>query len=236
MPDRTRARELAAEFNRKGDPTGWFEILYQEGQAGKSTVPWANLCPNPRLLDFGNTHPQQTAGKRALTIGSGLGDDAEQLAAWGFGTTAFDISETAIRASRKRFPKTGVEYVAANLLEPPSPCVTLSILSLRPTHSRFCQPLFRPRAIENIADFLRPGGRLLLIAAAANRPTRKARCLASHRAELSAFTAAGLQELSFEDFLDLEDPADPPSPLSSPLHGEIGVTSPSRGIPSFFQR
>jgi hypothetical protein len=29
------------------------------------------------------------------------------------------------------------------------------------------------------------------------------------RAELSAFTAAGLEELSFEDFLDLEDPADP---------------------------
>ncbi len=29
------------------------------------------------------------------------------------------------------------------------------------------------------------------------------------RAELSAFTAVGLEELSFEDFLDLEDPADP---------------------------
>jgi hypothetical protein len=29
------------------------------------------------------------------------------------------------------------------------------------------------------------------------------------RAELSAFTAVGLEELSFEDFLDLEGPADP---------------------------
>jgi len=29
------------------------------------------------------------------------------------------------------------------------------------------------------------------------------------RAELSAFTAAGLDELSFADSLDLEDPAEP---------------------------
>jgi hypothetical protein len=29
------------------------------------------------------------------------------------------------------------------------------------------------------------------------------------RAELSAFTTAGLQEISFEDLLDFEDPAEP---------------------------
>ncbi len=52
IPDRTRARELAAEFYLKGDPTGWFEPLYREAEAGKSTVPWADLCPNPHLLGF----------------------------------------------------------------------------------------------------------------------------------------------------------------------------------------
>jgi len=210
MPDRTRARELAAEFNRKGDPTGWFEILYQEGQAGKSTVPWANLCPNPRLLDFWNTHPQQTAGKRALTIGSGLGDDAEQLAAWGFRTTAFDISETAIRASRKRFPKTGVEYVAANLLEPPSPWRHSFHFVFEANTLQVLPASLRPRAIENIAGFLRPGGRLLLIARGREPSDPEGQMpWPLTRAELSAFTAVGLEELSFEDFLDLEDPADP---------------------------
>src|SRR5260370_24966153 len=119
MKDRARARELAAEFHRKGDPTGWFERLYQEGEAGKSTVPWANLCPNPFLLDFWKTHPLPTAGKTALTIGSGLGDDAEQLATCGFRTTTFDISETAILASRKRFPAPSVESCTTNFLEPP---------------------------------------------------------------------------------------------------------------------
>jgi 2-polyprenyl-3-methyl-5-hydroxy-6-metoxy-1,4-benzoquinol methylase len=119
MPDRTRARELAAEFIRSGDPTGWFEPLYQEAEAGKSVVPWATLCTNPHLLGFWKAHPQSTAGKLTLVIGSGLGDDAEQLATWGYRVTAFDISETAIRTTCRRFPNTDVKYVAANLLEPP---------------------------------------------------------------------------------------------------------------------
>jgi SAM-dependent methyltransferase len=210
MRDRTRARELAAEFNRKGDPTGWFEPLYQEGEAGKSTVPWANLCPNPRLLDFWNIYPQQTAGKTALTIGCGLGDDAEQLAAWGFRTTAFDISETAIRASRKRFPHTTVEYLTANLLGPPSTWHRSFHFVFEANTLQVLPAALRPRAIENIAGFLCPGGRLLLIARGRESSDPEGQMpWPLTRAELSAFTAAGLEELSFEDFLDLEDPADP---------------------------
>ena len=52
MRDRTRARQLAAEYLAKGDPTGWFEHLYREGEEGKSIVPWMELRPNPNLLDF----------------------------------------------------------------------------------------------------------------------------------------------------------------------------------------
>jgi SAM-dependent methyltransferase len=209
MKDRARARELAAEFNRKGDPTGWFELLYQEGEAGKSTVPWANLRPNPRLLDFWNTHPQETAGRTALTIGCGLGDDAEQLAAWGFRTTAFDISETAIRASRKRFPNSNVEYLAANLLDPPSRWRHSFNFVFEANTLQVLPAALRPRAIENIAGFLCPGG-LLLVIARGREPSDPEGQMPWPliRAELSAFTAAGLEEISFEDFLDLEDPAD----------------------------
>ncbi len=210
MKDRARARELAAEFNRKGDPTGWFEPLYQEGEAGKSVIPWANLYPNSRLLDFWNTHPQQTAGKMALTIGGGLGDDAEQLAAWGFPTTAFDISETAIRAFRKRFPTTTVEYLAANLLERPSKWRHAFHFVFEANTLQVLPAPLRSRAIENIAGFLCPGG-LLLVIARGREPSDPEGQMPwpVTRTELSAFTAAGLQELSFEDFLDLEDPAEP---------------------------
>jgi len=102
--ERKRARELAAEFLAKGNPTGWFEALYQEAESGITTVPWADLAPNPHLLDFWQAHPQLSAHKTAVVVGCGLGDDAEQLIQWGFQTTAFDISETAIRRARQRFP------------------------------------------------------------------------------------------------------------------------------------
>ena len=210
MKDRARARELAAEFHRKGDPTGWFEPLYQEGEAGKSTVPWANLRPNHFLLDFWSAHPQQTTGKTALTIGSGLGDDAERLATWGFRTTAFDISETAIRASRKRFPNSTVDYVSVNLLEPPSAWRRTFDFVFEANTLQVLPARLRARAIENIAGFLCPGGLLLVIARGREPSDPEGQMpwpLTS--AELSAFTAADLEQISFEDLLDLEDPAEP---------------------------
>lgn len=210
MKDRARARELAAEYNRKGDPTGWFEPLYREGEAGKTTVPWADLRPNPRLLDFWNTRSQPTAGKTALTIGSGLGDDAEQLAAWGFRTIAFDISETAIRASRRRFPVTKVEYFAANLLHPPSTWRRAYDFVFEANTLQVLPATLRSQAIEKIAGFLRPGGLLLLIARGREPADPEGQMpWPLTRPELSGFTAAGLQELSFEDLLDPEDPAEP---------------------------
>ena len=109
MPDRIRTRELAAEYIRKGDPLGWFEALYQEAERGDGAIPWAEREPNPRLIEFWKAHPLETAGKRALVIGSGFGDDAEQLAAWGFRTTGFDISKTAIETAKKLHPASKVE-------------------------------------------------------------------------------------------------------------------------------
>src|SRR5437016_13579642 len=166
MRDRRRARELAAEFHRRGDPTGWFEALYREAEEGKSTIPWADYHPTPHLVAFWIQHPQQTAGKSALVVGSGLGDDAEQLAAWGFRTTAFDISETAIRGTRKRFPNTKVEYTAANLLDPPSSWRRAFHFVFEANTLQVLPAAFRLRAIENIAGFLCSGGLLLLIARA----------------------------------------------------------------------
>ncbi|MGC2529737.1 MAG: hypothetical protein WA639_18455, partial [Candidatus Acidiferrum sp.] len=61
MPgDRTRAKELATEFIRKGDPTGWFEHLYREGEEGRSVIPWADRGANSSLLEFWSAHPQTT--------------------------------------------------------------------------------------------------------------------------------------------------------------------------------
>jgi ubiquinone/menaquinone biosynthesis C-methylase UbiE len=208
MPDRTRARELATEFIRKGDPTGWFEPLYQEAETGKSTVPWVDLCPNPHLLGFWNAHPQQTAGKFALVIGCALGDDAEQLANWGFQTTAFDISETAIRSAKMRYPNSRVEYVTADLFAPTASWqhnfdFVLEIYTLQTLPAAL-----RPPAITKMTEFLRPNGLLLLIARGREPSDPEGQLpWPLTRSELSAYSAAGLKELSFEDLRDPEDPA-----------------------------
>ena len=207
MKDRTRMRELAAEFNRKGDPTGWFEVLYQEGEAGKSLVPWVDYHPTPSLVGFWMAHPQETAGKSALVVGSGFGDDAEQLAAWGFRTTAFDISETAIRATRKRFAHSAVEYHVADLLEPPT-LWRASFDFVFEAHTLQVLPAsLRAPAIQKIASFLGSGGLLLVVARARepDEPEGQAPWPLT-RSELSAFNELGLEELLFEVIPDVGEP------------------------------
>jgi len=198
---------LASESLRRGDPLGWFERLYQEAEAGKCAVPWADLRANPHLLDFWRTHPQLTAGKSALVIGSGLGDDAEQLTAWGYQTTAFDISETAIRATRTRFPDSPVEYLAADLFAPPPAWLHNFDFVLEAYTLQVLPEDIRPRAIEKIVSFLKVGGMLLVIA----RGREKKDPLGEMpwqltREELQKFTYAGQQPISFEEYFDSEEP------------------------------
>ncbi|MGA3294888.1 MAG: class I SAM-dependent methyltransferase [Candidatus Acidiferrales bacterium] len=208
MPDRrARARELAAEFIQKGAPVGWFEVLYQEAEAGKSEVPWADQRPAPHLVDFWKTHPIETAGKSALVIASGLGDDAEQLATWGFKTTAFDIAPTAIKAAKKRFPNTAVEYVVADLFDPPAAWSHHFDFVFEANTLQALPAELRPPAIEKMAQFVKPGGHLLLIARGREETDPEGNLpWPLVRGELEGFKRAGLVEESFEDFADPEPP------------------------------
>ena len=207
MKDRRRAGELAAEFHGRGDPTGWFEALYREAEEGKSAVPWVDYHPTPPLVGFWIQHPQQTAGKSALVVGSGFGDDAEQLAAWGYRTTAFDVSETAIRNTRKRFPNSKVEYHAANLLNPPAHWCGQFDFVLESHTLQVLPASLRPQATKNIAAFLHPGGHLLVIARH-REPTDPEGQMPwpLTRGEISAFTTHGLEEVLFDILPDVSEP------------------------------
>src|SRR5579871_5678404 len=208
MPDRTRARQLAAQYLAQGDPTGWFEQLYREAEDSKGPpVPWVELQPNPNLLDFWKKHPIRGQGKTALAIGCGLGDDSEQLADWAFTTTAFDISETAIHACRRRFPHSRVEYVVGDLLRPPQSwqgsfdfVVEIYTLQVLP-------PEMRQPAIKRVAGFVSDGGKLLVIARGRDESDPRGEMpWPLTRRELAHFTGVGLTEISFEDFFDSEHP------------------------------
>jgi len=205
---RARVRELAAEYTRKGDQLGWFEALYQEAERGDAAIPWADMEPNPRLLEFWKSHPLETAGKRALVIGSGLGDDAEQLAAWGFKTTGFDISRTAIEKTKKRYPKTQVEYVVADLFHPPEAWIRSFDFVLEIYTVQAFTGELRGKAIEALAEFVAPGGRLLVIARGRgeDEPEASGPPWPLTREEMDGFRRAGLEEELFEDYAEPEPP------------------------------
>ena len=206
-PNRTRARQLAAESIARGDPTGWFEQLYREGEQGQSVVPWVELQTNPNLLDFWQRNPQPTAGRSALKIGCGLGDDAEQLAAWGFETTAFDVSPTAIHGCRRRFPKSQVNYLSADLLAPPPGWTATFDFVLESYTLQVLPPSVRAKAIRMVAGFVAPGGALLLIARGRGEDESEGQMpWPLLKSELEEIPLYGLRQLSFEDFFDKETP------------------------------
>jgi SAM-dependent methyltransferase len=205
---RARVRELAAEFTRRGDPLGWFEALYAEAGGDSSAIPWADMEPNPRLVEFWRKHPLQTAGKRALVIGSGLGDDSEQLAKWGWATTAFDISKTAIAATQQRYPATKVEYLVADLFDPPAAWRRAFDFVLEVYTVQAFTGDLRERAMGQIAEFVAPGGRLLVIARGRDEdePQGQGPPWPLTRSEIDHFLRAGLSEESFEDYREPEPP------------------------------
>jgi len=207
MTDRKRARELAAEYIGKGDPTGWFDVLYKEAEEGKSVVPWADRGANPGLLEFWSLHPQVTQGKKALVIASGLGDDAEQLSSWGFETTAFDISETAIQMARKRFPQSAVDYRVADLFRSPAEWERKFGFVFEANTVQALPAEIRAAAIQRIAAFVAPGGKLLTIVRGRELDEPEGELpWPLTRAEMNEFVRAGLTEESFEEYFDNEEP------------------------------
>ena len=116
---RDETLRLAREFADKGRTDDWFEEFYARAGGDINKVYWADLEPGPRLVQHLEQNPAP-AGGRAVTIGCGLGDDAEILAANGYDVTAFDISPAAIGMCRKRFPDSKADYLVADLFDQPA--------------------------------------------------------------------------------------------------------------------
>jgi SAM-dependent methyltransferase len=204
---RQKAGDLARASIAAGDPIGWFEKLYAQAAGDPSAIAWADLAPNPNVVDWLNDEQVNGAGCRALKIGCGLGDDAEELARRGFAVTAFDVSRTAIEWCRKRFPGSSVEYVVADLMNPPADWARAFDFVLESYTLQVLPADVREAAIRRVARFVAPGGSLLVVARGrepGDEPGTMPWPLT--RDELAGFVRAGLEELSFEDFVDDENP------------------------------
>jgi len=204
---RKRARELAAKFIEAGDPIGWFEALYAEAQDDPAIVPWADLKPNPVLVEWAGKHSIVSKGARAIEIGSGYGDNAEFLAQLGFGVTAFDISPTAISVCRRRFPASKVDYRVADLFEPPPTWSGEFDFALEAYTLQVLPGGLRAAAMKNMARLLKPDGSLLVICRGRDESDPKGEMpWPLTRIELEEFVRLGLRIKEFQDFLDAESP------------------------------
>ena len=203
---RATAREIAHKYLDSGDPLGWFEDLYSRAGEDTSIIPWADLEPNPNLVDWLNQHEAAASG-RAIKVGSGLGDDAEELTRWGFETTAFDISESAIASSRRRFPQSSVSYIVADLFSAPIEWEARFHFVMESYTLQVLPPNLRADAMRCIASFVAPGGTLLVIARGREPSDPEGRMpWPLTKDELSFLETQGFKEVSFEDYMDSEDP------------------------------
>lgn len=148
-----------------GDATGWFDRLYAAGADGQVTMPWSRAHPHPLLVDWARRRDLTGAGRSAMVVGCALGADAEFVAGLEYTTTAFDVSPTAIRLARERYPHTTVRYSSADLLQLPPDWHRAFDLVVEIITVQALPPDLHPRAIGAVRDLVADGGTLLVIGA-----------------------------------------------------------------------
>ena len=207
MSERELMRRLARESLERGDATGWFEELYRRAERSWDRIPWADLVPNPFLVEWLASRDAVVGAGRCLVVGCGLGDDAEALAAEGFEVVAFDVSATAIEACRARFPNSRVVYVVADALAPPAEWAHRFDLVFESYTLQVLPNPARARALVTLAGLVAPGGRLLVLCRGRDRDEPEGELpWPLTREELQLLRAHGLVERRFESFLDGEAP------------------------------
>ena len=190
------------------DPTAIFHQMYGAAAGGGPGLPWDRDGPHPLLEPW--ARDLDGAGRSALVVGSGLGNDAEFIAGRGFDVAGFDVSPTAIEMTRERFPDSGVEYRVANLLELPGEWAHAFDLVVEIYTVQSMPIAHHAPASANIARTVADGGTLLVVATGRRDPDviPDGPPFPLTRAEVEAFATGGLEAERIET-LDAGDPQPP---------------------------
>lgn len=204
---RQRAIELAKQHIEDGTPLDWFEELYAAAAGNLEQVPWEDQRPQPLLVEWLAREAADGTGSRALVVGSGLGDDCEELARRGYQVTGFDLSATAVAWAGQRFPDSPVTYVQADLFELPGAWRRSFDLVVE-VYTLQALPLeLRERAAACLADCVAPGGRLVAVLRGRDEGQAVEQVpWPLTRTELGFLEHDGLVLEQFEDLMDDEDP------------------------------
>ncbi|MCP5443968.1 MAG: class I SAM-dependent methyltransferase [Chromatiaceae bacterium] len=204
-------RDWVKSYQERGDPLGWFEALYKGARGDHTKVFWADLQPNPYLLDWMMKHEANAAGKRAIAVGCGVGDDAEALSAHGYQVTAFDISPAAIDLCRQCYRESRVDYLVADLFAYPPAWREAYDLVYECNTIQVLPGAYRTRARDAMISLMAPGGNILVSCRSRNRgELTDAVPLPLDRDEIDGFRRAGnLEEVLF---IAYDDDQEPPVP------------------------
>lgn len=160
MTDKQKAKFSIDE----NQPTNWFEPLYAGTNANGEGVPWANMDTHPAFRGWLDQHTLAGAGKKALVVGCGMGDDAIELEALGFAVTAFDVAESAIDLCKQRFPESSVNFMQADLLASQDQWKGQFDFVLEIYTVQALPPKYEQQLIESISSFVAPQGLALVVA------------------------------------------------------------------------
>ena len=149
---------------QEDQPSNWFEPLYSSSNTNGEGVPWANMETHPSFANWLTHNSLKGNGKLALVVGCGMGDDAIELESLGFQVTAFDVSETAIKYCKERFPQSKVNFVQADLLEIQPQWQRKFDFVLEIFTVQALPPKYEKELIQNISNFVVPDGQILVIA------------------------------------------------------------------------
>jgi SAM-dependent methyltransferase len=203
---RKLVQEVAEEHIRDNNPLGWFEDVYASADGNEWVIPWAGLTPNSFMRDWLDEHPFPR-GRKALVVGCGLGDDAEDLDRRGLLVTAFDISPTAIQWSRQRFPKTRVNYEVTDLFKAPDRWNRSFDFVWEAYTLQSLQSPLREEAIQTMARWVAPQGILLAVTRGReDNEISQGPPWPLTQQQMALFQQAGLKGIEFKDF---KDPAKP---------------------------
>jgi 2-polyprenyl-3-methyl-5-hydroxy-6-metoxy-1,4-benzoquinol methylase len=204
---RERARALARSSLERGDALGWFEEFYRGAGGETANIPWADRSGHPLLVEWLAAHPEAVGGKRALVVGCGLGEDAEELSRAGASVTAFDVAPTAVEWCRTLWPQSSVDFRVADLLAPPAEWgaafdFVLEIYTLQALPGEL-----RDAAKRSMSAFVAPAGALLAIsrARAPEEPLGELPWPLV-RAEIESFSSHGLRLAELDDLASAGDP------------------------------
>jgi len=203
-------KKMVRSYQEKDDPTGWFDSIYTDAEGDYRNVFWADLEANPYLLAWLDNCAFEHAGRKAIVVGCGVGDDAEALSEAGYRVTAFDISPEAIRLCKNRYPESSVDYLVADLFAYPAHWKENFDLVFECNTIQVLPGSYRLQARDAMISLLAPRGYLLVSCRSRLKDRQEEDIpLPLDKDEIDGFIRCGLKEESFVAYDDTQEPPVP---------------------------